>query len=122
MLTHVVLFCFPDLEVAAECRDRMLAMKGRIPALLDIEVGVDIVRSGRSFDLALITRHEDLAGMEAYQVIGEIRRQAADQRFGQAQHASQRRNKICEKLRYRRFPRATIVLPDAEFLPRIDSP
>ena len=68
MLTHVVLFCFPDLEVAAECRDRMLAMKGRIPALLDIEVGVDIVRSGRSFDLALITRHEDLAGMEAYQV------------------------------------------------------
>ena len=68
MLTHVVLFRFPDLSVAAECRDRMLAMKGRIPALLDIEVGVDIVRSDRSFDLALITRHEDLDGMQAYQV------------------------------------------------------
>ena len=68
MLTHVVLFRFPDLGVAAECRDRMLAMKGRIPALLDIEVGVDIVRSDRSFDLALITRHEDLDGMQAYQV------------------------------------------------------
>ena len=68
MLTHVVLFRFADLAVAAECRDRMLAMKGRIPPLLDIEVGVDIVRSERSFDLALITRHEDLDGMQAYQV------------------------------------------------------
>lgn len=68
MLTHVVLFCFPDLQVAAEARDRFESMKGRIPALLDIEVGVDIVRSERSFDLALITRHTDLAGMEAYQV------------------------------------------------------
>ena len=68
MLTHVVLFRFADLAVAAECRDRMLAMKGRIPPLLDIEVGVDIVRSDRSFDLALITRHEDLDGMQAYQV------------------------------------------------------
>ncbi len=68
MLTHVVLFRFADLSVAAEARDRMLAMKGRIPALLDIEVGVDIVRSERSADLALITRHENLAGMEAYQV------------------------------------------------------
>ena len=68
MLTHVVLFRFADLNVAAECRDRMLAMKGHIPELLDIEVGVDIIRSDRSLDLALITRHTDLAGMEAYQV------------------------------------------------------
>jgi hypothetical protein len=68
MLTHVVLFRFADLAVAAECRDRMLAMKGQIPSLLDIEVGVDITRADRSLDLALITRHADLAGMEAYQV------------------------------------------------------
>jgi len=68
MLTHVVLFRFADLAVASECRDRMLAMKGHIPPLLDIEVGVDIVRSDRSFDLALITRHADLEGMQAYQV------------------------------------------------------
>ena len=68
MLTHVVLFRVADLAVASECRDRMLAMKGRIPPLLDIEVGVDIVRSERSFDLALITRHDDLDGMQAYQV------------------------------------------------------
>jgi len=68
MLTHVVLFRFADLAVAAECRDRMLAMKGHIPTLLDIEVGVDTVRSDRSFDLALITRHEDMDGMQAYQV------------------------------------------------------
>jgi len=68
MLTHVVCMQFADLTIAAEARDRILAMKGRIPALLDIECGVDIVRSGRSYDLALLTRHADLAGMQAYQV------------------------------------------------------
>jgi hypothetical protein len=68
MLTHVVCMRFADLIIAGEARDRILAMKGRIPALLDIECGVDIVRSGRSYELALITRHADLDGMQAYQV------------------------------------------------------
>lgn len=66
MLTHVVLFAFDDLERAAQARDRLLAMKGRIPALLDIEAGLDTTRSGRSMELALITRHADRAGLEAY--------------------------------------------------------
>ena len=68
MLTHVVCMRFADLTPAGEARDRILAMKGRIPALLDIECGVDIVRSARSYDLVLITRHADLDGMQAYQV------------------------------------------------------
>lgn len=66
MLTHVVMFRFEDLAAAALVRDELLAMKGRIPTLLDIECGVDITRSGRSYDLALITRHADQAGLEAY--------------------------------------------------------
>jgi len=32
-----------------------------------IEVGTDVLRSGRSFDLALVARFDDLAGLEAYQ-------------------------------------------------------
>lgn len=66
MLTHVVCFRFASLEVAEEARERLLAMKGRIPALKGIEAGVDITRSDRSYDLALLTRHDDRDGLAAY--------------------------------------------------------
>lgn len=66
MLTHVVLFSFEDLDHAEQARQRLLAMKGQIPALLDIEAGLDTTRSPRSMELALITRHADRAGLEAY--------------------------------------------------------
>lgn len=68
MLTHVVCFKFTDPEDAAEAARRLSSMEGRVPALQGIEVGIDITRSGRSYDLALITRHADMAGMQAYQV------------------------------------------------------
>ena len=68
MLTHVVCLKFPDPADAPEVARRLSAMEGRIPSMKGIEVGLDIVRSGRSYDLVLITRHDDLAGMEAYQV------------------------------------------------------
>jgi hypothetical protein len=31
-----------------------------------LEVGVDVVRGERSFDIALVARFDDLAGLEAY--------------------------------------------------------
>jgi len=66
MLTHVVCFRFDDLETAAGARDRLLAMAGRVPGLDAIEAGVDTTRSDRSYELALITRHADRAGLAAY--------------------------------------------------------
>jgi hypothetical protein len=68
VLTHVVLFKLHDPARAPEVREKLLSMKGKIPDLLDIEVGVDVVRSERSYDVALITKHESLAAMERYQV------------------------------------------------------
>ncbi len=68
MLTHVVCLRFADLTTAAEARDRLLAMAGKIPSMTGIEAGVDTTRSGRSYELALITRHADAAGLAAYQV------------------------------------------------------
>ena len=68
MLTHVVCLKFPDPDYAPEVARRLADMEGRIPSMRSIEVGLDIVHSGRSYDLVLITRHDDLAGMEAYQV------------------------------------------------------
>ena len=68
MLTHIVCFRFQDLDTAAQARDRLLAMEGQIPSLRRIECGVDITRSERSYELGLITRHDDRAGFEAYRV------------------------------------------------------
>jgi hypothetical protein len=53
MLTHVVCFKFTDPADAAEAARRLAAMEGRIDALQGIEVGVDITRSARSYDVAL---------------------------------------------------------------------
>lgn len=70
MFTHVVFFKLknPTPEVIEETRRVLADMDGKIPELLEIEVGVDIIRSERSYDLALITRFESLEAMQAYQV------------------------------------------------------
>ena len=70
MLTHVVFFKLidPSPEVAAEARERILAMRGHIPQLREIEAGVDVVRSERSWDVALIARFDGRADLDAYSV------------------------------------------------------
>ena len=70
MLTHIVLFKLKDNspEKVAVLRDKLMAMEGKIPELLHIEVGVDVLRSERSYDLALVTKFQSLAAMQAYQV------------------------------------------------------
>lgn len=69
MLTHVVLFKLKDRS--AESIDATAAvlrsMEGKIPPLRSIEVGADVVKSPRSYDLALITRFDSLADMRSYQ-------------------------------------------------------
>lgn len=70
MITHVVLFRLKDRspEAVEVTKQVLLNMRGRIPELLDVEVGADQLHSERSFDIALITHHESWAGLDAYQV------------------------------------------------------
>lgn len=69
MLTHLVFFkLFDHSRDAAEVRDRILALRGQIPQLRHLEAGVDVVRADRSWDVALLARFDDLAGLEAYSV------------------------------------------------------
>jgi hypothetical protein len=70
MLTHVVLFKFKD-ETSAEQAARLeTGLKG-LPAVIaeirEFRVGRDIVRSERSYDLALVSAFDDLAAMQRYQ-------------------------------------------------------
>ena len=67
MLTHIVLLRFENMSDAQEGKKRLLSMKNKIPAMLDIEAGVDVTRSQRAYELALITRHANQEGLDAYQ-------------------------------------------------------
>lgn len=68
-LTHVVLMQFqePAAEILAKAAALLRGLQGKIPELRSIEVGLDVLHSGRSYDLALITRFDSLADMQRYQ-------------------------------------------------------
>jgi len=68
-LTHVVLMQFqePAAEILAKATASLRGLKGKIPELRSIEVGLDVLHSGRSYDLALITRFDSLVDMQRYQ-------------------------------------------------------
>lgn len=70
MITHIVLFKLaePTQEKAAAVRDRLLSMQGKIDLLRHLEAGTDLIRSERSYDVALLTRFDSLEDLQAYQV------------------------------------------------------
>ena len=67
MLTHVVLFRFTDPADAVEAQQRLEALVGRIPELLSLTAGCDVVGDAAAAHLALLTTHADLSGLKAYQ-------------------------------------------------------
>jgi len=46
----------------------LLSMQGRIDLLRHLEAGTDLIRSERSYDVALLTRFDSLEDLQAYQV------------------------------------------------------
>ena len=69
MIRHIVLFKIKR-EFQGELPqlvENFCAMKGRIEGLVDLESGVDVLHSGRSYDLALICTFQDRAAFDAYQ-------------------------------------------------------
>ncbi|MDD2366583.1 MAG: Dabb family protein [Desulfuromonadaceae bacterium] len=70
MITHIVLFKLADPTDAniTATRNKILTMDGRIDLLRHLEAGVDVVKSERSYDIALTTRFDSLEDLKAYQV------------------------------------------------------
>jgi hypothetical protein len=70
MITHIVLFKLtePTMENIEATKNKLLSMDGKIDLLRHLEVGVDVIRSERSFDIALTTRFDSLQDMQSYQV------------------------------------------------------
>ena len=65
MLVHVVMFQFKEENKEAnlaQVKTMLEALPSKIEKLKSMEVGIDISRSDRSFDLALISTFEDQDG------------------------------------------------------------
>jgi hypothetical protein len=74
MIRHVVMWTFKDSadgrgrgENVVEAARRLSAMAGRIPGLLDLEVGPNVVAGKEAWDLALAARFPSAAELEVYQ-------------------------------------------------------
>lgn len=70
MVTHIVLFKLsdPTTENLSVTRDKLLSMRGKIDQLRHLEAGVDVIRSERSYDIALVTKFDSLQALQEYQV------------------------------------------------------
>lgn len=70
MFTHVVFFKLVEStkENVKYVSDILKGMDGNIPQLKEVEVGIDELRSERSYDISLITRFDSLEEMRAYQI------------------------------------------------------
>lgn len=70
MFTHIVFFKLKEasIENVEKAKNILLGMEGNIPQLKGLEVGVDVLHTERSFDLALVTRFDSVEDMDDYQV------------------------------------------------------
>lgn len=70
MIKHVVCFKLKDRspESCEKTREVLASMDGKVDLLRGIEVGVDVLRSARSYDVILEVLLDDMAALDAYQV------------------------------------------------------
>lgn len=66
MIRHLVLFWLKDQARADEAIGILEAMRGKIPGLLMIEAGKDLLHSDRSCDLCLHTVFDTREALDAY--------------------------------------------------------
>lgn len=69
MIKHIVCFKLKDnsLENCEKAKEILLSMKGNVPLIRDIAVGVDFLHSERSYDLILEVILDDAKALEDYQ-------------------------------------------------------
>lgn len=70
MITHIVLFKLeePSGINLENTQAKLLSMDAEIPFLRHLEAGIDVVRSERSYDIALVTKFDSLEDLQAYQI------------------------------------------------------
>ena len=68
MVKHIVMYKLKDssLENAQALKDKFISMKVKIEVLKEIDAGVDVLKSARSFDVVLTCVFDSLEDMEIY--------------------------------------------------------
>ncbi len=69
MLVHIVMFQFKEENREANMarvKEMLEALPAKIESLRSMEVGIDVSRSERSFDMALVSTFDDKAGLDVY--------------------------------------------------------
>ncbi len=67
MIRHIVCFKLKEGESAQKAADILRSMKGRVPSILEMEVGVDFLHSPRSCDVVLSVVVSDADALNEYQ-------------------------------------------------------
>ena len=68
MIKHIVCFKLKEGECPKKAKEVLLSMQGNVPMLKGIEVGIDELRSVRSYDVMLTVLLDDFNALEDYQV------------------------------------------------------
>ncbi|MDH3982301.1 MAG: Dabb family protein [Kiritimatiellaceae bacterium] len=69
MIKHIVMWKFKDEVVEMdklEMKRQLEALKGVVPSLIDIEIGLDVVGSDASKDMVLYSEFQTLEDLKAY--------------------------------------------------------
>lgn len=68
MIKHIVMWKFKEgeRENMLLFRDKLLALKGQIPEIRAMEVGININPSDRSFDAVLVSEFDSLDALKSY--------------------------------------------------------
>jgi hypothetical protein len=67
MVKHVVCFKLNEGESAQKAKEVLLGMENNVPTVRGIEVGVDELRSARSYDVMLTVLVDDFDALKEYQ-------------------------------------------------------
>ena len=71
MLTHIVIWKYRE-DIEQEVREEhvglLRALSGKVPTIVSLSVGFDLLRLPRSYDTGLVAVFHDRAGLEAYTV------------------------------------------------------
>ena len=68
MIKHIVMWKFREGEQENMMifRDRLLSLRGKIPEIRSMEVGINMNPSDRSFDAVLVSEFDSLEALRAY--------------------------------------------------------
>ncbi|MGZ5209092.1 MAG: Dabb family protein [Sulfuricurvum sp.] len=71
MLVHIVMFEFKEENKEANLiwvKEMLKALPSKIESLKSMEVGIDMSRSERSFDMVLVSKFDDQTGLSEYAI------------------------------------------------------